>query len=69
MEQCNCLIHCGDDPWLKTRRVRLCRPLIEEAHARALRDNMLRDFRPVLAAKLTRKQQATICALFPELAA
>ena len=70
MEKCDCLNYCGDDPRMNDRRnpVEWCEPALKEAHAEALRTNMLRDLRPVLAARLTRKQQATVCALFPELA-
>jgi len=68
MEKCDCLNYCGDDPWLKDRKVQPCEQAISVCHQRAHRENMLRDFKPVLVAKLTKKQQATLCALFPELA-
>jgi hypothetical protein len=69
MGKCDCLNYCGDDPFLIRRKVQPCDAIIREAHAMALRENMLRDFKPVLAARLTKKQQATLCALYPELAA
>ena len=69
MEKCDCLNYCGDDPWLKDRKVKPCEAAIRECHIQAHRENMLRDFKPVLAARLTKKQQATLYALYPELAA
>lgn len=68
METCDCLNYCGDDPWVVNGKVRPCKRAVDQAHAEALRENMLRDFKPVLAGRLTKKQQATLCALFPELA-
>lgn len=68
MENCDCLNYCGDDPWLKDRRVKPCDQAINQAHADALRDQRLIDARQTLAKRLPKKELAAIVRLFPDLA-
>ena len=68
MENCDCLIYCGDDPWLKTRTAMPCQPLIDEAHEEALRMQRLMDGKAMLQKRLSKRDLAAITKLFPELA-
>lgn len=68
MEKCDCLNYCGDDPWLKERKVMPCCRAINEDHEEALRMQRLMDGKATLAKRLSTREMAAITKLFPELA-
>jgi hypothetical protein len=68
MEKCDCINYCGDDPWLKDRKVQPCPIRINEDHEAALRDQRLMDAKAMLQQRLPKKDMAKIARLFPELA-
>lgn len=68
MEKCDCINYCGDDPWLKDRKVMPCAARINEDHEAALRDQRLMDAKAMLEKRLSKRDLAVITKLFPELA-
>lgn len=68
MEKCDCLNHCGDDPWLKNRRAMPCKQAIDCAHEVALHIQAMMDAQAILENALDQVALAFVQKAFPQLA-